>query len=56
MASVDGKDVCGSKSYINVSKKNGKIHIFTPEDASDVILTTKQAKQLVEILQDVIKQ
>ena len=35
---------------------DGKIHIFTPEDASDVILNTKQTKQLIEALQAALKE
>jgi len=50
MATINGKDSSGNKSYISVTKnkKTWKIHIFSPEDASDVILNTKQAKELIE--------
>ena len=50
MAVINGKDTCGNKSYISVTKnkETGKIHIFSPEDANDVVLNTKQARQLIE--------
>ena len=56
MASVNGKDSCGNESYISVTKENGKIHIFSPEDAGDVVFTTKQARELVKIIEKCIKE
>lgn len=56
MAEIKGKDSCGNSSYllVNKDKKTGKIHIFSPEDAGDVILNTKQARQLIEELKKCI--
>ena len=55
MASVAGKDSSGNESYIQVTKEDGKIHIFSPEDAGDVIFTTKQARELVKEIEKCIK-
>lgn len=48
-------DCAGNKSFISVSKENSKIHIYSPEDMSDVIFTTKQAKELVNAIEKCIK-
>lgn len=56
MISINGKDSAGNESYISVTKENGKIHIFSPEDAGDVIFTTKQARELIKAIEKCIKE
>lgn len=48
MGSISGKDSSGNGSYISVTKEDGKIHIFSPEDAGAVIFTVKQARELIK--------
>lgn len=55
MASINGKDSSGNKSFISVSEKDGKIYIFSPEDGGDVVFTKKQAKELVKEIEKLIK-
>lgn len=40
---------------MKVTKEDGKIHIFSPKDAGDVIFTTKQARELVNEIEKCIK-
>lgn len=54
MGIIIGKDLAGNNSYINVSKKSNAIHIFSPEDASDVVFTVKQAKELIAAIKECI--
>lgn len=54
--SIGGKDKYGDKSFISVSKENGKIYIYSPEDASDVVFTTKQAKELIKAIEKCIEE
>lgn len=54
MAIINGKDSAGNKSYIQVSREGNKIYIFSPEDASDVVLTVKQAKELIDAIKKCI--
>lgn len=54
MKRIDGKDIVGNRSYILISKKSNAIHIFSPEDASDVVLTVEQAKELISAIKKCI--
>lgn len=54
MTIINGKDSEGNKSYIRVSMEGNKIYIFSPEDASDVVLTVKQAKELIDAIKKCI--
>ena len=53
---IDGTDNAGNKSYllVNKNKETGKIHIYSPEECSDVILKTKQARELIEAIKKCI--
>lgn len=53
---INGKDNAGNHAYISVSKENGKILVFSSEDCSDVVLTKKQAKELIEAIENCIKE
>lgn len=55
MITINGKDSAGNNSYIQVSKESNTIHIYSPEEGSDVIFTVKQAKQLVDAINECIK-
>lgn len=48
--SIDGHDEAGNTSYITVhkNKETNKIHIYSPEECADVVLTTKEARKLME--------
>ena len=56
MATINGRDTCGDKSFIQVTKEDSKIHIYSPEDASAVVLNAKQTKELIKALQDALKE
>lgn len=56
MRSVIGKDSAGNSAYISVSKDNGKIFIFSSEECSDVIFTKAQARELIKVIEDCIKE
>ena len=53
---VDGKDSSGNNAFITVRKEKGKILVFSSEECSDVILTTKQARQLIALLEETVKE
>lgn len=55
MITVNGKDSAGNYSFIQVSRESNTIHIYSPEDGSDVIFTVKQAKQLIDAIKECIK-
>jgi uncharacterized protein YpmB len=51
---VKGKDNAGCESYISVERDGSKIKVYSPEDASDVVFTVKEAKELIQALQSAI--
>lgn len=53
---INGKDNAGNHAYISVSKENGKILVFSSEDCSNVVLTKKQSKELIEAIENCIKE
>lgn len=56
MKTIYGKDSAGNKSYIQVSRDENKICVYSPEDASDVIFTVKQAKELIDAIKKCINE
>lgn len=56
MGSINGKDCSGRLSFISVSKENGKIYVFSPEDASDVVFTIEQAEELIKEIERCINE
>lgn len=54
--SINGKDTSGNDSFIMVTKEEGKIHIFSPEDGSSVVFTKQEARQLIKLIEDTIKE
>lgn len=54
MERINAKDLSGNDSYIHVSRLSNAIHIFSPEEASDVVLTVKQAKELISAIKKCI--
>lgn len=54
--SIFGKDSAGNNAYISVSNENGKILVFSSEECSDVIFTKKQAKELIKVLEECVKE
>lgn len=53
---VYGKDSAGNRAYISVSKENGKIKVYSSEERADVIMTKKQARELIQVLEEHIKE
>lgn len=54
MEQIKGKDLGGNESYICVSRQSNTIHIFSPEESSDVVFTIKQAKELISAIKKCI--
>lgn len=54
MEQIKGKDLGGNESYICVSRQSNTIHIFSPEESSDVVFTVKQAKELISAIKKCI--
>ena len=56
MKIIYGKDSAGNQSYIQVYRERNTIRVFSPEDASDVVFTVKQAKELIEAIKKCINE
>ena len=37
-------------SYLTIHKENGKIHVYSSEECSDVVLGIKQARELIDAI------
>lgn len=54
--SVDGHDESGNDSFISIhkDKSTNKIHVGSPEECSNVVLTVKEAKELISAIKKCI--
>ena len=53
---IEGKDSSGNYAYVSITKKNGKILLFSSEDCGNVVFTKAQARELVKQIEECLKE